>query len=114
MCIVHAVQLGRVSPQLAALDTALLVLLPGSAEQARKMAKLIRASFPVLADPDQKAFRSFGLGRRLLLIQRSGSALVDRQGMLVYVRRSTSPHGALDLEALMAAAGAAQHERSTA
>jgi peroxiredoxin len=111
---VHAVQLGLVSARLASLDTALLVLVPGSPEQARKIAKLIRASFPVLADPDHGVFRSFGLGRRLLLIQRSGSALVDRDGTLVYVRRSTSPRGALDLEALMAAVDLARHERSTA
>jgi peroxiredoxin len=110
---VHAVQLGLVSAQLASLDTALLVLVPGPPEQALKIAKLIRASFPVLADPDHRVFRSFGLGRKLLVMQQSGSALVDREGALVYVRRSTSPRGALDLEALMAAVGSAQHERST-
>lgn len=104
----HAVQLGLVSPQLAALDVALLIVVPGPPRQARMIAKLIRASFPVLADPDRKVFRSFGLGRRLLFIQQSGSALVDRGGTLAYVHRSTSPHGALDLAGLMQAAAAAR------
>ena len=104
----HAVQLGQASPQLTALDTALLVLVPGSPDQARKIAKLVRASFPVLADPGKQAFRSFGLGRRLLFMQQSGSALVDRDGTLAYVHRSTSPRGALALPELMAAAEAAR------
>ena len=47
-------------------------------------------------------------------VSMQGTVLVSRDGTLVYVRRSTSPRGALDLEALMTAAGAAQHERSTA
>lgn len=104
----HAVQLGLVSPKLAALDTALLIVVPGPPDQARKIARLLRASFPVLADPDRRVFRSFGLGRKLLLIQQSGSALVDRDGALAYIHRSTSPHGALDLAALMRAAEAAR------
>jgi peroxiredoxin len=104
---VHAVQLGLASPRLAALDTALLIVVPGPPEQARKIAKLIRASFPVLADPGRKVFRSFGLGRRLLVIQQSGSALVGRDGTLTYMRRSTTPRRALDLDALMRAVAAA-------
>lgn len=99
----HAVQLGLASPRLAELDTALLLLVPGPPEQARKIAKLIRASFPVLADPDRQAFRAFGLARRLVVIQRSGTALVDRDGTLSYMHRSTSPRRALDLAALMKA-----------
>jgi len=95
--------LGLASPRLVALDTALLIVVPGPPEQARKIAKLIRASFPVLADPGRGVFRSFGLGRRLLFIQQSGSALVGRDGTLAYVHRSTSPRTALDLEALMRA-----------
>jgi peroxiredoxin len=105
---VHAVQLGLASPKLAALDTALLIVVPGPPEQTRKIAKLIRASFPVLADPGRGVFRSFGLGRRLLVIQQSGSALVSRDGTLAYIRRSTGPRGALDLDALMGAAAAAR------
>ena len=103
----HAVQLGLALPRLAALDTTLLIVGPGPPHQARKIAKLIRASFPVLADPGRAAFRGFGLGRKLLVVQQSGSALVSRDGTLTYMRRSTSPRNALDLEALLGAAEAA-------
>jgi peroxiredoxin len=95
--------LGLASPHLAELDSALLIIVPGPPEQARKIAKLVRASFPVLADPERRAFRGFGLGRKLMVIQQSGSALVDREGALAYMRRSTSPRRALDLDALMKA-----------
>jgi len=107
-CIVHAVQLGLVAPRLTALDSALLVLVPGPLDQARKIAKLVRASFPVLADPDRVAYRAFGFQRRLLFMQQSGVALVDRAGRIAYLHRSTSPRRALDLDRLLAAADAAR------
>jgi len=100
---VHAVQLGRVSPQLTALDATLLIVLPEPMARAQKIAKLIRAQFPVLADPDRGVFRSFGLGRKLLFIQQSGTAVVDRDGRLAYARRATSPRSALDMTELMGA-----------
>ena len=104
----HAVQLGLASPRLAELDSALLVIVPGPPDQARKIAKLVRAYFPVLADPGRVAFRAFGLGRKFLFIQQSGSALVGRDGTLAYIRRSVSPRTALDLDGLMRTAEAAR------
>jgi len=100
---VHAVQLGLARPRLAALGAAHLVLVPGTPDPARKIAKLLRATFPVLADPGRAVFRAYGLGRRLVVIQQSGSALVSRGGSLAYLRRSTAPRRALDFDALMKA-----------
>ena len=97
----HAVQLGLVAPKLVALDAALMIVVPESMARAQKVAKLIRATFPVLADPERRVFRSFGFGRKLLIIQQSGTAVVGRDGWLAYVRRSTSPRGALDMAELM-------------
>ena len=109
-CILHAVQLKQAQAALEALGTALIIVVPGTLEQAAKIAKLLRATFPVLADPDRCAVRRFGLGRWLFLMQRSGTALVDQGGRLVYVRRSTNPVGALDLAELVAAARKLQAE----
>lgn len=96
--------MGREAPRFEAVDTALLVVLPSTLEQTRKVAKLIRAPFPVLADPKRIAFRLFHLGRKLLLVQQSGAALVNRAGGIVYARRSTVPRGALDVDELLRAA----------
>ena len=102
----HALQLGRAYPEIAAQDCALIILLPEPMERANRVARLLRAKFPVLADPRRSAFRSYGYRRRWLFIQQSGTALVDRDGTLGYIRRSTSPRYALDLEELMRAIGA--------
>jgi len=83
-----------------------MILVPDSLERTRKIAKLLRAEFPVLADPERRAFRGFGFGRKLLFIQQSGTVAVDREGALVYQRRSTTPRGALDLAELTKAVGA--------
>lgn len=99
----HAVQLGLVSPKLAALDATLMIVLPEPMARVKKIAKLIRATFPVLGDPDRRVFRSFGFRRKLLFIQQSGTAVVGRDGRLAYARRSTSPRGALEMTELMRA-----------
>ena len=96
--------MGREAPRFEAVDAALLVVLPSTPEQAGRIAKLIRAPFPVLADPRRIAFRAFRLGRKLLLMQQSGAALVNRAGRIVYARRSTVPRGALDVDELLRAA----------
>ncbi len=95
--------MGRVRSQLEAQDCALLVLLPEPLGRARRLARLFRTRFPVLADPRRTAFRSFGFGRRWGFVQQSGTALVERDGTLSYIRRSTNPGGALDLAELMRA-----------
>ncbi len=109
-CILHAVQLKQAQAALEELGTALIIVVPGTLEQAGKIAKLLRATFPVLADPDRRAVRRFGLGRWLLLMQRSGTAVVDRDGRLTYMRRSTNPVGALDLAELLSAVRKLQAE----
>ena len=85
------------------------MLLPEPLERAQRLARLFRAQFPVLADPRRTAFRSFGYGRRWLFVQQSGTSLVERDGALSYIRRSTSPRGALELAELMRAVEGRQH-----
>jgi peroxiredoxin len=97
--------LARLQPQLKVLGYALVILVPDSMERTQKIAKLLRGEFPVLADPDRRAFRAFGFGRKLLFIQQSGIVVVDREGALAYQRRSTAPRGAFDPAELMKAVG---------
>ena len=99
----HALQLGRAYPQFAAYGYAMLILLPETLERADRVARLLRAKFPVLADPKRTAFRSYGYRRRWLFMQQSGTALVDRDGILSYIRRATSPRHALDMDELIRA-----------
>ena len=99
----HAVQLGRAYPQFVAHEYALLILLPESLERVDRVARLLRAKFPVLADPKRIVFRSYGYRRRWFFMQQSGTALVDRDGTLIYIRHATSPRRALDMDELIRA-----------
>ena len=101
--------MGGLRTQLEAQDCTLLVLVPEPLARARRLARLFRVRFPVLADPRRTAFRSFGYGRRWGFVQQSGTALVERDGTLSYLRRSSNPGGALDLAELMRAVEGRPH-----
>jgi peroxiredoxin len=47
--------------------------------------------FPVLADPEREVYKRYGLEKAMLFIQRTASVVVDRQGMIRYIKRTTSP-----------------------
>ena len=103
MCTIHTVQLGQASFSLSPRGIRILVLGPGKPERARWLARLIRAPYPVLADPGRGVFRSYGLGWRFFRIQQSGTFLVDREGALAYAHRATNPLGALRMPELLEA-----------
>jgi len=68
-----------------------LVILGDTPERARSYAGQLKAPFPVLADPDRKAYRSFELEKAYILIQRTASVIVDRDGVIRYLKRVTNP-----------------------
>ncbi len=79
----------------------ILVFGPGGREKAGRLARLIRAPYPVLADPEREVFRAYGYTRRLVsLLQQSGVVLVDPAGRVRYLRRCANPFLALDLPEL--------------
>ena len=60
-------------------------------DRARRYAKILRTPFPVLADPGRDAYAQYGLGKSLLVIQRTASVVVDRRGAIRYIKRATNP-----------------------
>ncbi len=99
--MLHTVQLGQAATRIHERDAEVLVLGPGGAERARWLARLVRAPFPVAADPGREVFRAYGYARRVVsMIQQSGTVVVDRAGVVRLVRRATNPLGALDLPEL--------------
>jgi peroxiredoxin len=105
VCLGHVMRLARTYSQLQARRTAVLILGPGDAAEAAQLRR--KLPFPVAADPEQRVYQTFGLGRQLG-IQQSGTALIDRGGTLRYLNRSTLPFGALKEPALLAAIGEAE------
>lgn len=98
--MLHTVQLGQAASEFEALEVAIVVIGPGDASQASWLAHLIRAPFPVAADPVRAVYEAFGLERGAFRLQRSGTFLIDRGGIIRLARRVTNPMFALDLSEL--------------
>jgi peroxiredoxin len=69
----------------------ILVILGSTLDQARSYARQLKAPFPVLADPDRTIYHLFDLEKAFILIQRTASVVVDRQGVILYMKRATNP-----------------------
>lgn len=100
-CRGHAVQLGRMYEQLQTQDVEVLVIGGGNREDAERLSRTLKLPFPVLADPDRSVYESYGLNKALLLIQRSGTFLIDRQGIVRYIHQVTNPQASVDKAELL-------------
>ena len=67
------------------------MILGGNLDQASNYARQLKAPFPVLADPDRSIYHLFDLEKAFILIQRTASVVVDRQGVIQYMKRATNP-----------------------
>lgn len=90
-CRAHVAQLGRMYKDFQAAGADVLVILGDTPDRARRYAESLHTPFPMLADPDREVYRRFGLEKALLVIQRTASVVVDRQGVIRYIKRATNP-----------------------
>lgn len=67
------------------------MILEDTPERVRKYAELLKTPFPVLADPDRAIYYSYDLEKAFFLIQRTASVVVDRDGVIQYIKRATNP-----------------------
>ena len=102
-CRSHAAQLGRLYDEFKAANCEILLILGEPLEKAKQYAQLLHLPYPVLADPDRKVYHQYGLEKALILIQRTASIVVDREGIIRYIKTATNPmlwlqesHGLLD------------------
>ena len=68
----------------------MLVILGDTLDRARKYAERLNAPFPILADPDRAIYQRFDLERVYIFIQRTASVVVDREGVIRYLKRVTN------------------------
>jgi len=81
-----------------------VVIGPGSAADAQSLVKRFDLPFPVLADPDQVAYRSLGLERVWLgLMLQHGTILLDRSGRIRYTQTGPTPNHAYNEPGLLEA-----------
>ncbi len=78
-----------------------LVIGPSTAEAAAQFSEKHQLPFPVLGDKDRTSYRAYGLRKSLLVIQQSGTLLIDVVGKVGYIYRSTDPKAALDERRLL-------------
>ena len=52
-------------------------------------------------DPDRAVYRRYGLDKVLIALQRSGTFLIDKQGIVRYIHQVTNPQASVEKEELM-------------
>jgi thioredoxin-dependent peroxiredoxin len=82
---------GALYPEFQAAGADVLVILGDSPEGAARYGMSLHVPFPILADPTEAVYHRFGLHKALLLIQRTASVVVDRNGLIRYLKRATNP-----------------------
>jgi hypothetical protein len=99
ICVRHVRELSRLG--LADRKVTPVVVVPGGdaqAERVRRVAGAVR----VVATPDAEAHHAAGLPRAML-VQQSGTLLIDADGQVRYRLAATLPTGGFDAAALTAA-----------
>jgi peroxiredoxin len=60
-------------------------------EKARRYVDSLHLPFPVLADPERNVYHQYGLEKAMIVIQRTASVVVDRDGVIRYLKTATNP-----------------------
>ena len=101
MCQRHVAQLKQLYNQLQLRGTTVLLIGGGTQQEAQRLSARLDLPFPVVADPDREVYHRYGLEKVMLLMQRSGSVLVNKQGNISYIHRATNPMAGLEKEELL-------------
>lgn len=91
-CRTHVAHLGRMYSQFHEAGTEVIVILGEGEEKAREYAESIGLPFPILCDPDRAVYHLYELEKYFLLFQRTASLIVDKDGIVRYLKRTTVPN----------------------
>ena len=105
-CLNHIAQLGRMQEELRRNGIQVLAIGPATIDKASHVAEVFKSPFPILADPTRSVYQAYGLSKVVGLIQKSGTTLVDRGGIIRYLHRVTNPQKSLEKEELLQAVAA--------
>lgn len=75
--------------ELTAADVSIFIIGGGDRKYAEQLAALYKLPFPVLADLKREVYAQYGLHKVVKLNQQSGTYLIDKQGILRYMRQAT-------------------------
>ena len=67
------------------------MILGDSLEKTRRYVDSLHLPFPVLADPERSIYHRYGLEKAMVFIQRTASVVIDRNGVIRYIKSTTNP-----------------------
>ncbi|HET7143564.1 MAG TPA: redoxin domain-containing protein [Anaerolineales bacterium] len=91
-CRAHVSQLGKLYEQFKEAGAEIIVILGEDVEKARKYAEGNKLPFPILSDPHRAVYQLYELEKYFMLYQRTASLVIDRQGVVRYLKRTTVPN----------------------
>lgn len=91
-CRAHVSQLGKFYEQFKQAGAEVIVILGDTLERAQEYVKILNLPFPVLSDPERNVYQLYELEKYFLLIQRTASIVIDRNGRVKYLKRTTLPN----------------------
>jgi alkyl hydroperoxide reductase subunit AhpC len=91
-CRSHVTQLGRMNNEFVKAGVQILIILGDTMDRTRKYAETLKTPFPILADPERAIYHRFELTKNFIGIQRTASVIVDQNGVIQYIKRSTNPN----------------------
>lgn len=91
-CRTHVAQLGKMYAQFREAGAEVIVVLGNDITTAKEYAEGISLPFPVLSDPDRAVYRLYELEKYFLLFQRTASLVIDKDGIVRYLKRTTMPN----------------------
>jgi peroxiredoxin len=77
--------------QFRAAGAEILVIMADNIAHVCEYAERLRVPFPVLSDPEREVYHRYELEKEFLFVQRTASAIVDRDGVIRYLKRATNP-----------------------
>ena len=90
-CRALVAQLGRMNDEFVKAGAQTLVILGDTLDRARRYAETLKTPFPVLVDPERAVYHRFELEKNFIGIQRTASVIVDKNGVIQYIKRVTNP-----------------------
>ena len=91
-CRTHVLQLGKMYEQFKSAGAEVIVILGEGMEKAKEYSDGMRLPFPILCDPDRAVYNLYELEKYFLLFQRTASLVVDKDGIVRYLKRTTVPN----------------------
>ena len=70
----------------------IIVILGDTMEKAHEYTKIVNAPFAVLSDPEREVYKIYELEKYFMLMQRTASLVIDKAGIVRYLKRTTLPN----------------------